>query len=257
MRLGDRWYLTDINFEKVFSELEKMGFERPSVQEVRINIQRKNSIPYLKKKYEGAERIYEHKHPSKPRKVFVDTTHVDAINDINEHDLIWIGYEDERTTILFFWFPIVRTLNFVDNTIDHARMMLDFMYAIPVCPECGDDLAPVFVDSKIENLMKFICINSKFIHSKEFLKKQYFIFDVILPERSSQLLFEGFRKNLEYQHKKTFMENPPGSARFQRAERKKAAQQKFYQQFNTYGDIRKTDDRFYHDGQHNDGAYGD
>ncbi len=237
MQLGDRWYLTEEEMERFFLSLEALGFGNVPPEEVRRDMQRNGIMPYLPKKFLGNETgyVYEYKF----WKISIWTTYVEAINDLNTHDLVWALITDSRNPKeKFFWFRIVRTEHFINRTIDVAEMLVEFVHKWPVCPECGEPLYLTFPDKRIRNLMFFVCGNHTFVHSP-LAKKLYVVFDIPISDKNSEILYAGFKRDLEYQYKQSLSGKPYSSDRDRRSKKNYELRRAQSAKDNYYGDIRE------------------
>ena len=254
MKIGDKPYLSYENFEKFFRDLEALGFEEKNPDQMMREIKESGSVPFLKKKFQGREKVYELKRGIKTH--FVCTSFVPSINDINKEDYVWPAQKTKGNPTTFFWFPLLRTENFMENALKDVKMLIEVSEKMPKCPECGEELFLVHYP-EVMHLMRYVCGNTKFIHRHQ-NNAPYAIFDnPNLSEETSMRLFNRYQQFYEDEYKRQ-LANPDvvhQSARVLRAGRKKEAQCLHDQKFNQFGDIKKFPDGTYDDGPHNDGQY--
>ncbi|MDB5189023.1 MAG: hypothetical protein JWM92_621 [Candidatus Nomurabacteria bacterium] len=256
MKIKDKPYLSHEKFRKFFSDLEALGFEEKNPAEMMKEIRASGSVPYLKKKFEGREKIYERKFGI--RKIFVCTSFVESINDINKEDYIWIGSKTIGNPITFFWFPLRRSPNFSINALADVEMLIEVVIKWPVCQECHQELLLVHYP-EVMHLMMYICGNSKFIHRRQ-NRVPYAVFDnPKLSDKTSLRMFNRYQQFYQYEYQQHLIDPDKKHeyARTLRAQRKRQAQLKDSKEKNQYGDIKKIADDVYDDGPHNDGSYGD
>lgn len=218
MKIKDKPYLSHEKFRKFFKELEELGFEEKNPNHMMREIKESGSVPYLKKKFEGRERVYEKE--MGVHRIFVDTSFVNSINDINEEDFKWIGLKTKGNPIKFFWFPVLRSLNSCDTVISDVKMLIELVVEWPSCEECKERLMLVRYP-QVMHLMQFVCSNSKFRHRKQNIVP-YAVFDVpTMSDENSLRMFNRYKQFYEYEYRQQ-MKDPNVKHEYRRVLRARA-----------------------------------
>jgi hypothetical protein len=238
----------------LFNELElRWDFKEIALKRKYTEIIEDNWAPFLKKKFKAAKKVYVKDFYSKLRrkKTIYIYSSVLVSNDINDQDYIWILEKEEGNPVKFFWFPIIRSENFIDTVLEAVKAIIEVTERSPFCSECNEELFLVHYTG-VMHLMAYICGNSAYRHQKQNIVP-YAVFDnPNLSDETSLYLFNRYKQFYEGEYRRQLADpdRKHYSARVLRAEKKAVAQEQRNTKRNHYGDIRDFPDDKYYDGAH-------